>query len=267
MISKEREKELRELERKLGITFLNKALLNQALTHSSYAHEVKQKGVFDNERLEFLGDAVLKIVVSEYIFNKFPGRSEGDLTKIRAVVISDETLAIVSRRLKIGSYLLLGANERRSGGRERRSNLANAFEAIIGAIYLDGGIGKARDLILDFLRGETEKISRVGYIGDFKSALQELVQKKGWGLPNYRVIKETGPKHKKVFYIQARIKGKAFGEGRGFSKKEAEQEAAKRAYQRLTGKGRSGGPFRRVQSFIKRVVIRPARPAGGKDEG
>jgi ribonuclease-3 len=260
MITKERERELADLERKLGITFLNKALLNQALTHSSYAHEVRQKGISDNERLEFLGDAVLKVVMSEYLYNKFPDRAEGDLTKIRATAVSDETLAVISGRLKIGSYLLLGANERRSGGRERRSNLANTFEAILAAIYLDGGLGKARDFILDFLRADIEKISSAGFIKDFKSALQELVQKKGWGLPNYRVVRESGPKHKKVFFIDARIKGKSFGQGKGFSKKEAEQEAAKRAYQSLTGRGRRRAPFRGVRRFIRKVVRK-------KDEG
>jgi len=264
MINKDRERELAELEKKLGITFINKALLNQSLTHSSYAHEIKQKGIIDNERLEFLGDAVLKVVVSEYLYNKFPSHSEGDLTKIRASAISDETLSIVSHRLKIGAYLLLSSNERRSGGRERRSNLANAFEAIIGAIYLDGGIGKARDLILDFLRGEIEKMSTAGYISDYKSVLQELVQKKGWGLPSYYVTRETGPKHKKVFYMNVKIKGRVFGGGKGLSKKEAEQEAAKKAYLRLK-KGRRGGraPFRGVRRFIRKVVRRP----GNKDEG
>jgi len=259
MISKQRENELKDLERKLGVSFFNKALLNQALTHSSYAHEMKQKGVSDNERLEFMGDAVLKLVVSEYIFNKFPGHSEGDLTKIRATAVSDETLAVVSRRLKLGTYLLLGGNERRSGGRERKSNIANAFEALIAAVYLDGGIGKARDLILDFLRGEIEKISSAGYIRDYKSTLQELVQKRGWGLPHYRVLKETGPRHKRVFYMEVRIKGKSLGEGKGFNKKEAEQEAAKRAYLKLE-KQKGKGPFRGIRRFIKRVVRQ-------KDEG
>lgn len=260
MITKERERELAELERKLGISFVNKALLNQSLTHSSYAHEMRQKGVFDNERLEFLGDAVLKLVVSEYLYNKFPGYAEGDLTKVRAVAISDETLAMVAGRLRIGVYLLLGGNEKRSGGRERKSNLANAFEALIGAIYLDGGIGKSRDLIIDFLRSEIEKISGEGFIRDYKSALQELVQKKGWGLPNYVVTKESGPKHKKIFFMEARIKGRPFGEGRGLNKKEAEQEAAKRAYEKLTGQKRQG-PLNRMGSFMRRVARRPNRPA------
>jgi len=267
MINKDRERELEELEKRLGITFLNKALLNQALTHSSYAHEIRQKGVLDNERLEFLGDAVLKLVVSEYLYNKFPSHQEGDLTKIRAMAISDDTLAVISGRLKVGNFLLLGENERRSGGRERKSILANTFEAILGAIYLDGGIGKSRDLILDMLRGEIEQLSEEGYIRDYKSALQELVQKKGWGLPNYHVIKESGPKHKKVFFIEAKIKGRGFGKGSGLNKKEAEQSAAKSAYLNLSNPQRNRGPFRRVSGFIKRIVRKPNHPQVGKDEG
>ncbi len=273
MITKERERELAEIEKKLGISFLNKALLNQALTHSSYAHEIRQKGIYDNERLEFLGDAVLKLVVSEYLYNKFPGHQEGDLTKIRAVAISDDVLSIISARLRIGNFILLGANERRSGGRERKSILANVFEAIIAAVYLDGGIGKARDLILSMLSGEIEKLSAEGYIKDFKSALQELVQKKGWGLPNYVVINETGPRHKKIFLMEVRIKGRPFGKGRGLNKKEAEQDAAKGAYNNLTRANANRNPIRRVGGFIKKIMRKPNRnaaprgPAPAKDEG
>jgi len=261
MISKERERELTELEKKLGVTFLNKALLNQALTHSSYAHEIRQKGVYDNERLEFLGDAVLKVVMSEFLYNKFPGHAEGDLTKIRATAVSDETLAMIARRLKLGKYLLLGENEKRSGGRERRSNVANAFEALLAAIYLDGGLGRARDLIVDFLKGEVDKISSVGFIRDYKSALQEFVQKKGWGLPQYHTVRESGPKHKKVFQIEARVKGKVFGKGSGFNKKEAEQNAAKIAYEKLSGEGDKNNPLRHVGSFIRRMAKKRPHPA------
>ena len=261
MISKEREKELNELEKKLGISFLNKALLDQSLTHSSYAHEIRQQGVLDNERLEFLGDAVLKLVVSEYLYNKFPDKQEGDLTKIRATAISDDTLTEISSRLKIGTYILLSANEKFSGGRDRKSNLANAFEAILGAVYLDGGIGKARDVILDFLRADIEKMSTEGYIKDYKSALQELVQKKGWGLPLYDLVRETGPKHKKIFFMHVKINGRDFGEGRGFNKKESEQDAAKKAYLALNRKKtRVPTPFKDMRRFIKKVVAK-------KDEG
>ncbi len=225
--------DLEALEKKLGIVFLNKSLLTQALTHSSYAHEVKRSDVIDNERLEFLGDAILKLVISEYLFNKFPTLKEGDLTKIRAGVISDETLATIAKKLHIGPHLLLSSNERKAGGTERKSNLANAFEAILGAIYLDSGVGRARDFILDYLKDEIEKASRAGYIRDYKSALQEFVQKYKWGLPFYRVTREVGPKHKKIFYVEVKIKNRIYGHGKGLSKKEAEQGAARFAFQRL----------------------------------
>lgn len=232
MLNTRRDKQLEELESKFGITFLNKSLLNQSLTHSSYAYESKEK-IFDNERLEFLGDAVIKLVISEYLYNKFPTHSEGDLTKIRAVAISDDILASVAGKFKLGLYLLLGLNERRSGGAERKSNLANALEALVGATYLDAGIGKARDMLLELLIPEIEKISKIGYIKDFKSALQEFVQKKQWGLPSYNVIKETGLKHRKTFLMEVKIRGQRHGIGRGANKKEAEQAAARIALSRF----------------------------------
>jgi len=247
MLTSRREKLLQEIESKMGITFLNKSLLNQSFTHSSFAHESKGK-VFDNERLEFLGDAVIKLVISEYLYNKFPGHSEGDLTKIRAVTISDDILAGVAIKLKLGQFLLLSTNERRTGGADRRSNLADCFEALTGAIYLDAGLGKARDILIEQLLPEIEKASKEGYISDFKSALQEFVQKKKWGLPMYNVLKETGPKHKKVFIMEANIRGQRYGVGHGKNKKEAEQAAAKVALAKLTR------PPSRIKSFFKRAV-------------
>jgi ribonuclease-3 len=229
-ISPERQKELHEIEKKLGTTFLNTRLLNQSLTHSSYGHEHK---INDNERMEFLGDAVLKLVISEYLFNKFPEKAEGDLTKIRAAVISDETLAEVGRKLAIGEYLLMSENEKRTGGVKRKSNLANTFEAVLGAVYLDSGLGKSRDLIIEFLRDECEKISRSGYISDYKSALQEYAQKHRWELPRYNIIRESGPKHRRVFWMEVKVRGKRVGLGRGGNKKESEQRAAMQALRRL----------------------------------
>lgn len=226
----QRDNELLELERKLRTIFLNKQLLNQSLTHSSFANEAD---IPDNERLEFLGDAVIKLVISEYIYNKFPTRPEGDLTKIRATVISDDTLGKIGSEVNLGEYLLLSENEKRTGGSKRKSNVANAFEAIVGAIYLDAGLGKARDFLIEHLRGEIEKVSKEGYIIDYKSATQEYVQKKKWMLPQYKVIKELGPKHKKVFVVAVRIKGRIMGEGTGLNKKEAEQKAAQEALKRL----------------------------------
>lgn len=253
----QREKELQEIEKKLGTSFLNKTLLNQSLTHSSYGHEKK---IPDNERLEFLGDAILKLVISEYLYHKFPERAEGDLTKIRASVISDDTLSYVGRKLNIGEYLLLSANEKRTGGTRRKSNLANAFEAVIGAVFLDAGIGKSRELILGLLEKEIEKVSRSGYIRDYKSALQEFTQKRKWDLPRYKVIKETGPRHRRVFWIEVKIKGRSYGVGRGRNKKEAEQRAAMQALQGLKsparGKRAEGRGFRGFISQVRRRIKR-----------
>jgi ribonuclease-3 len=226
----EREKKLREIEKKLGTSFLNKNLLNQALTHSSYAHE---NNLADNERMEFLGDAVLKLATTESLYHKFPERNEGDLTKIRAVAISDETLAVIAEKINLGEYLLLSAHESQSGGQKRKSNLANAFEAIIGALYLDAGLGKTRDLINHFLHAEIETISRADFIRDYKSALQEFAQKHKRELPHYRVVKESGPKHHRVFWIEVKISGKRYGIGRGANKKEAEQRSAAMALRRI----------------------------------
>ncbi|KAF0133191.1 MAG: ribonuclease III [Candidatus Saganbacteria bacterium] len=226
----ERNKELEELEKRLKMSFFNKSLLNQSLTHSSFAHEA---GVPDNERLEFLGDAILKLAISEYIYNLFPTKPEGDLTKYRATIISDDTLAKISESINLGEALLLSENERMSGGAKRKSNLANVFEALLGAIYLDAGIGKARDFILEHLRGEVERVSKEGYISDFKSTLQEFVQKKKWDLPHYKVVMESGPRHNRIFEIDVKIKGRALGKGRGANKKEAEQKAAQQALKRL----------------------------------
>lgn len=231
-ISQDRAKELQEFETKLGVPFLNRPLLNQSLTHSSFGHEKNQP---DNERLEFLGDAVLKLVATEYLYKKFPDLAEGDLTKIRAAVISDESFSRVGLKLNIGNYLLLSANEKKGGGSRRRSNLANAFEAVVGAVYLDAGLSKVRDLIIEFLREEIEIVSSTGYIRDYKSALQELAQKTKHQLPHYHVIKESGPRHRRVFWIEVKVKGKRLGIGRGGNKKEAEQRAAAMALKHLKG--------------------------------
>jgi len=242
-LTPERARLLEELESKVSVSFLNKNLLNQSLTHSSYGNENSRP---DNERLEFLGDAVLKLVTSEYLYNKFPQHAEGDLTKIRAAVISDETLAKVGKKYEIGDYLLLSANEKKSGGQKRKSNVANAIEALIGAIYLDNGLGKSRDLIIEFLRDEVEMVSSAGYIRDFKSALQEYTQKRKWDLPHYRVIKESGPKHRRVFWMEVKIKGQRCGVGRGANKKEAEQKAAALALKQLQNEEKS--PARQTES-------------------
>ncbi|MBU1026497.1 MAG: ribonuclease III [Candidatus Margulisbacteria bacterium] len=250
-ISPQREKELQEIEKKLGAAFLNRTLLNQSLTHSSFGHERK---VPDNERLEFLGDAVLKLVISEYLYHKFPEKAEGDLTKIRASVISDDTLALVGRKFNLGSYLHMSANERRTGGEKRKSNIANAFEALIGAVFIDAGIGKSRELILRGLESEIEKNSRAGYISDYKSTLQEYTQKRKWELPRYKVVKETGPKHRRVFWMEVKIKGKRFGVGKGGNKKESEQRAAMQALRKLKNEEKNKKKDRKEDRLLGGII-------------
>ncbi|MDI6731363.1 MAG: ribonuclease III [Candidatus Margulisbacteria bacterium] len=229
-ISPQRLEQLETLEKKIGAAFTSKQLLNQAFTHSSFGHEKKLP---DNERMEFLGDAVLKLVVSEYLYLKFPERAEGGLTKIRASVISDDTLSKIARDLSIGDYLLLSENEKKTGGARRKSNLANVFEALLGAIFLDSGIGKSREFILGALSEEISRASHSGFIRDYKSALQEYAQKRKWELPRYRVVKETGPKHRRVFWMEVKVKGRTLGVGRGRNKKESEQRAAMQALRSL----------------------------------
>lgn len=270
MSEEDRSTTLSKLESHLGLSFTNKTLLDQAFTHSSYTYESADKTLVDNERMEFLGDAVLKIVVSEYLFNKFPQKNEGDLTKIRAFVVSDNSFAKISRNIDLGEYLLLGNNEKRTGGKSRKSNLANVFEALVGAIFLDAGLGKARDFVMELLAPEIEKVSRAGFTLDYKSTLQETVQKKKWPLPIYHVIKESGPKHRRVFWIEVKVKGKVLGQGRGGTKKDAEQRAAAIALRNLRGterepkkdhgqKGGMRGIFQQVRKIISSSKNHPVK--------
>lgn len=247
-ISPQRLDELQTLEQKIGAIFINKNILNQALTHSSFGHD---RNLPDNERLEFLGDAVLKLVVSEHLYLKFPERDEGALTKIRASVISDDTLSRISRDLGIGEFLLLSENEKKTGGHRRKSNLANVFEALLGALFLDSGIGKSRELILGCLSDEIDRTSMADFISDYKSTLQEFAQKRRWELPRYKVVKETGPKHRRVFWMEVRVKGRNLGVGRGRNKKESEQRAAMQALRKL-----------KTEEKVPRKKERPQRGIG-----
>lgn len=230
MLKANRKKLLRELEKKLKISFDNIKLLDQSLTHKSYVYEKRKEEGSDNERLEFLGDAVLKLIVSNYLIQKYPNKNEGELTRIRAIIVSDNNLANVAEKLSLGEYLQLSDNEKKTGGQKRKSNIANAIEAIFGAAFLDGGINTAKDLIIYLLKDYIEDLVSSEEIIDHKSTLQELVQARKWDLPVYRVVREVGPDHKKKFYIDVEIKAGDMsftGRGDGNTKKEAEQMAAK----------------------------------------
>ncbi len=221
--------DLIELMEKIKIYFSENELLFKALTHKSYANEKRAEELKDNERLEFLGDSVLDLVVSEYIFSKYPNHPEGELAKIRSVVVSTTMLAEKAREISLGEHILLGKGEEQSGGRTRDSILADTFEAVVGSIYLDQGFNQARTFILELLIPNINDVEMGDHIQDYKTLLQELIQKETNQRPLYEVINEEGPDHKKVFTVHVKIGNKILGIGKGNSKKEAEQQAAQNA--------------------------------------
>ena len=225
---------MRELEQKLNYTFRDRELLSEALNHSSYANEHRGAGVSSNERLEFLGDSVLGLVTAEFLFTRHPDLPEGDLTRIRAALVCEQSLYEAAQKLQLGGYLRLGRGEESGGGRRRPSILADAMEAIFAAVYLDGGITEASALIhrvlLDVEREEVVKQRRQ----DYKTALQELVQRTPGQTITYRLVQELGPDHCRVFVTEVSVNDVAVGRGEGRSKKEAEQAAAAAALQSMT---------------------------------
>lgn len=216
-----------ELENQIGYCFKNQEYIYEALSHSSYANE-KKKQRKSNERLEFLGDSVLSVIVSQYLFEHYPDLPEGELTKIRAALVCEKSLHRFALKINLGDYLLLGKGEAHTGGRERPSILADAFEAVIAAIYLDGGLESARKHILNFIpKNIPEKRSML--FGDYKTALQEVIQKNPEEKVDYQLIEESGPDHNKTFVVEVYLNSNVIGKGIGKSKKEAEQMAAKEA--------------------------------------
>ena len=217
-------KDFSQLEGAAGYCFEDKTLLKQAMTHSSYANEHRAQHMKDNERLEFLGDAVLEVISSEFLFKEYPEMPEGDLTKLRASIVCEPTLALCARDLNLGEYLLLGKGEERTGGRGRDSIMSDAMEAFIGAIYLDGGFANAKEFIDRFIMKDIEH-KKLFY--DSKTILQEIVQRDHKGEEiTYQLIGEEGPDHNKKFVVDLLIGGKVEGQGSGRTKKAAEQEAA-----------------------------------------
>ncbi len=220
---------IESIEKKIKVTFNTKSLLRDAVTHKSYAKQQRQEKVADNERLEYFGDAVLKLIVTDYLYHKFPKESEGELTKKRASMIADKCLSQIASQLDLGRYLRLSHGEKQSGGAERPSNLANAVEALIGAIYLDQGYSVAKVFFMENFDKIPQK-ERL-FLGDFKTELQEHAQKKYQTLPEYTLLSERGPEHGKVFSVQVKINHASEtleARGEGNSKKEAEQEAAQK---------------------------------------
>ena len=223
-------------EKKTGLVFSNKDLIQEALTHSSFAKR-QVPPVADNERLEFFGDAVLKLIISEYLYEKYPNESEGELTKKRARMVADKLLAGLAQSLDLGAFIRLSPGEKKAGGSNRASTLANAMEAILGALYMDQGYDAAKTFFISLLQ-------EVGYnddsaLHDNKTKLQEWLQKKGLALPKYQVLKSEGPDHEKTFYVEVAIKRNELPNaavGYGKSKKEAEQHAAKKLLSELTAR-------------------------------
>ena len=218
---------MKDLQKEMHYQFKNEKLLETALTHSSYANEIR-RGVQYNERLEFLGDAVLCIVVSDYLFSRCPDVPEGGLTRLRASLVCEKTLCRFSRQMDVGQYLRLGKGECNSGGRERPSILADAFEAILAAVYLDGGMEEARKFVERFVEQEF-KVSQSGTFKDYKTTLQEIVQQNPEERLEYKLISETGPDHDKHFLCEVHLNNNPIGRGGGRSKKNAEQQAAREA--------------------------------------
>ena len=221
------------LEEKLGYTFQNRSLLENALTHSSCANESRGK-LQSNERLEFLGDSILGMVVADHLYRNHPDLPEGELTRTRAALVCEESLVVVAEELGLGQYLRLGKGEEAGGGRRRPSIRADAVEAILAAVYLDGGIGSARKIIQKYIL--SREVAGLTKPRDYKTALQELVQRESGQVLRYRLTGEEGPDHNKRFFVAVDLNGNAIGSGTGRSKKEAEQMAAKAAIQMLAEK-------------------------------
>lgn len=226
------EQKIHSLQETINYKFNNTHMIIEAITHSSYANESKNKNIRYNERLEFLGDSALGLTISEYIFEKYKHLPEGELTKMRASVVCEASLARQARNIGLGQYLLLGKGEELTGGRDRESILADALEALIGAIYIDGGIEESRKFVLNYFMGSIVLASKGSLFKDYKTDLQELLQSKGFEKITYKVVNEYGPDHNKSFDVEVLLGDTVIGRGSGKSKKEAEQRAANEGIKR-----------------------------------
>jgi ribonuclease-3 len=227
--------DLEEMQRALGVSFNNISLLEQCLVHRSYLNENPDFHLASNERLEFLGDAVLGLIVADKLYGGFPHLSEGEMTRLRAYLVRQETLAEVASSLKLGQYLYLGRGEEAGGGRDRPSNLAHALEAIIGAVFIDQGLAKTRKLVLHWLTPRLENALLAEQSVDCKSRLQELIQARQHLTPVYRLVDISGPDHARQFTVEVVVGEEVLGRGQGSSKQAAESEAALVALSNLSG--------------------------------
>lgn len=227
-------KRFKTLQKALGYSFKKQALLARAMTHKSYANEQRMPSDQHNERLEFLGDAVLELAVSELLMKRYPDFSEGDLSKMRAAIVNEKQLASLSRGFGLGDHLYLGKGEDQTSGREKSSLLADAYEAVLGAIYMDRGFKKASEVIQKHYLELLDSSPLESFYQDYKTELQEQSQSLFRAIPRYRLVAESGPDHDKIFQIEISIRNEVMGRGTGRSKKQAEQEAAKEALQKIT---------------------------------
>jgi ribonuclease-3 len=226
--------EFEALQQAIGYRFRDRGMLEHAMTHTSRANEDVSGGVVDNESMEFLGDALLGFVIADLLFREFPEFDEGQKSKTKAALVSTTTLARQAERLRLGDHLLLGRGEEKSGGRHKQALLADGYEALLAAIYIDGGVEQARAFIVREFAALLDAVRRDGVSGqDYKSALQELVQARELPLPEYRLVASLGPDHRKLFEIEVLVKGEPLASATGPSKKEAEQEAARAALEKL----------------------------------
>lgn len=219
---------MKDLEKNIGYEFKDKKLLKRALLHTSYCNEVKSAGE-SNERLEFLGDSILSVVVAEYLFSHYKKQHEGDLTKLRASLVCEKALAVFAKEIELGRFIMLGKGELHNGGNERPSILSDAFEALLAAMYLDGGMETVKPFILKFVEAELEMRNKTGCFNDYKTQLQEIIQRNREEELLYVLVGEEGPDHDKQFTVEVRLNSNVIGKGLGHSKKQAEQLAAKQA--------------------------------------
>ncbi len=227
-----RKVDLRAFEKRAGVRFHSLNLLNQAFSHRSFANE-STGTIENNERLEFLGDSVLGLVVAEYLYETLSDRPEGDLARIKSYVVSEESLAEIAHELGVERFVLVGKGEESSGGRQKKAILADVLEAIIGALFLDSGFRAARTFVLRWIRPQIETVLQNKHRKDYKTLLQEFVQKQYKSYPRYHLEKRTGPDHDRTFWMNVSVNDKTFGPGKGKNKKEAEQSAARAAYRAL----------------------------------
>lgn len=231
-LSIDRERELLVFAKESEITISNLDLLNLAFTHRSYANE-KAEILDNNERLEFLGDSVLGMCVADWLFRNLPAKAEGDFSKIKSVVVSEDSLAMIAKKLHVDRYLLIGKGEEITGGREKKALLADCMEAIFAACYLDSGFEAAKEFVMRHLEKQIQAVLQDDYHRDYKTSLQEYMQKRWRKVPAYTLVRKTGPEHDYTFYVEVDVNGKVFGPASGANKKQAEQMAAKLAYDQL----------------------------------